>query len=244
MEVIASRDFNQLFIYLDILFLVGLTGLLFYTKRYMTIIFGLLGGVIYFLVDYGIFYQLLGTRVIEGATPITFLLWLSMSYGFTNFAWIWLFFNRDKRFLEWSLLIPLGWFAVALLSQNFGAGFALISISRGTSSYHGFMALILFAGYGFLIFRNLRNEKGSGERVDLKRLLLMGILVQFAWEFILLITGIRAAGVMPLIVNSLLETNLGMPIIYFIHKAVTRFYSEDLRVIKPLPGIESKTVKL
>lgn len=243
MEVIASRDFNQLFIYLDILFLVGLAGLLFYTKRYMTIIFGLFGGIIYFLVDYGIFYLLLGTRVIEGANPVTFLLWLSMSYGFTNFAWIWLFFNRDKRFLEWSVLIPLGWFAVALLSQNFGAGFAQISISRGTSSYHGFMALVLFAGYGYLVLQNLRHEKGSGERVDLKRLLGMGILVQFAWEFVLLITGIRAAGVMPLIVNSLLETNLGMPIIFFIHRAVTKFYSEDLRVIKPLPGSESKTVK-
>lgn len=243
MEVIASRDFNHLYIYLDILFLIGLAGLLFYAKRYMTIIFGLLGGVIYFLVDYGIFYLLLGTRVIEGAAPATFLLWLSMSYGFTNFAWIWLFFNRDKRFFEWSLLIPLGWFAVALLSQNFGSGFAQISISRGTSSYHGFMALILFAGYGLLIFRNLRHEKGSTERVDLKRLLGMGILVQFSWEFVLLITGIRAAGVMPLIVNSLLETNLGMPIIFFIHKAVTRFYSEDLRVIKPLPGTEDKTAK-
>ena len=198
MEVIASRDFNQLFIYLDILFLAGLAGLLFYMKRYMTILFGILGGVICFLVDYGIFYHLLGTRVIEGARPFTFLLWLSMSYGFTNFVWIWLFFNKDKRFFEWSLLIPLGWFAIALLSQNFGSGFSQISISRGTSSYHGFMALVLLAGYTVLIFRNLKYEKGSGERVDLKRILGMGILVQFAWEFVLLITGIRAAGVMPL----------------------------------------------
>ena len=163
MEVIASRDFNQLFIYLDIFFLVGLSALLFYSRRYMTIIFGLLGGIIYFLVDYGIFYKLLGTRVINGAQPFVFLLWLSMSYGFTNFAWIWLFLNRDKRFWEWSTFIVAGWLAVALLSQNFGSGFQQISISRGTSSYHGFMALVLFAGYAFLVILNIRNEKRGGE---------------------------------------------------------------------------------
>ncbi len=243
MELIASRDFNQLFIYLDILFLAGLAAILFYSKRYMTILFGIFGGIIYFLVDYGIFYRILGTRVIKGAQPITFLLWLSMSYGFTNFAWIWLFFNKDKRFFEWSVLIPVGWLAVALLSQNFGSGFAEISISRGTSSYHGFMALILFAGYTLLIFMNLKNEKISGERIDIKKLLLMGILVQFSWEFILLITGIRTAGIMPLIVNSLLETNLGMPIIYFIHKAVTKFYSEDLKVVRTLSSPKADTAK-
>jgi hypothetical protein len=243
MEVIASRDFNQLFIYLDLLFLVGLAAILFYTKRYMTIIFGLLGGVIYFLVDYGVFYRILGTRVISGARPFTFLLWLSMSYGFTNFAWIWLFFNKDKRFFEWSVLIPAGWLAVALLSQNFGSGFAEISISRGTSSYHGFMALILFAGYALLIFMNLKNEGLTGKRVDIKKLLLMGIAVQFSWESILLITGIRAAGILPLIVNSLIETNLGMPIIYFIHKAVTKFYSEDLRVIRTIKSAETDIIK-
>ncbi|MDX1359218.1 MAG: hypothetical protein R3232_10340 [Clostridia bacterium] len=244
MEVIASRDFNQLFIYLDIFFLVGLSALLFYSRRYMTIIFGLLGGIIYFLVDYGIFYKLLGTRVINGAQPFVFLLWLSMSYGFTNFAWIWLFLNRDKRFWEWSTFIVAGWLAVALLSQNFGSGFQQISISRGTSSYHGFMALVLFAGYAFLVILNIRNEKRGGERIDIKRLLFMGILVQFSWEFILLITGIRAAGIMPLTVNSLLETNLGMPIIFFIHRAVTRFYSEDLRVIRTVELDKSRTADI
>ncbi|MFO7611918.1 MAG: hypothetical protein R6W99_05445 [Clostridia bacterium] len=239
MEVIASRDFNQLYIYLDILFLAGLASLLFYARKYMTLIFGLFGGVVYFLVDYGIFYLLLGTRAVHGADPVVFLLWLSMSYGFTNFVWIWLFLNRDKRFLEWSVLIVAGWLAVALLSQNLGRSFGEISISRGTSSYHGAMALILFAGYAFLIFLNIRSEKEGNPRIDIARLLFMGILVQFSWEAVLLITGIRSPGIYPLIVNSLLETNLGMPIIYFIHKTATGIYSEELgnvRVVSVQPN--------
>lgn len=35
------------------------------------------------------------------------LLWMSMSYGFTNFTWIWLWLSKDKHLLEWSLLTQL-----------------------------------------------------------------------------------------------------------------------------------------
>lgn len=123
MEVVPSRVLNLLYVVLDIGFLVFLAGVLLACKRYAAALFGVFGGLLYFLVDYGGFYLLLGTRTVEGADPFWFLLWLSMSYGFTNFAWIWLWLDRDGRTLEWSLLIPAGWLAVSLLSQNFGAEF-------------------------------------------------------------------------------------------------------------------------
>ena len=86
MEVIPSRVLNELYIYLDIGFLLLLLGILLFTKRYLAAIAGLCGGLLYFLVDYGGFYLLLGTRTVEGADPFWFLLWMSMSYGFTNFV--------------------------------------------------------------------------------------------------------------------------------------------------------------
>lgn len=233
MEVVAARVLNELYIYLDIGFLLILLGILLYTKRYTAAIFGFLGGLLYFLVDYGGFYLLLGTRVVSGADPFWFLLWLSMSYGFTNFVWIWLWLDRDKHSLEWSVLIISGWLTSALLSQNFGSGFAEISISRGTGSYHGIMAILLFVGYGILCLKNIR-AKEEKDRVDLKWILAIGILVQFSWEFILLITGIRPQGILPLVVNSLLETNLGLPYLYFIHKAVTKRRREDLTRVSHL----------
>ena len=86
-EIVASRVLNTLYIYLDIGFLLFLAVTLLVLKRYAAAIFGFLGGLLYFAVDYGIFYQLLGTRTVTGADPFWFLLWLSMSYGFTNFVW-------------------------------------------------------------------------------------------------------------------------------------------------------------
>jgi hypothetical protein len=226
MEIVAAREFNSLYIYLDIAWLIIYAVILLWRKRHIAFIAGLAGGIIYFAVDYGIFYLALKTRVITGADPFWFLLWLSMSYGFTNFAWIWILLDRDNNKIEWSLLTIIGWVAVAMLSQNFGTHFPVISIHRGTSAYHGIMALILAAGYLYLIIRNFR--AAPGEKVNLLRLMAIGIAVQFSWELVLLLTGIRPIGIMPLIIDSLIETNMGMPYLYLIHRAISRRYNENL----------------
>jgi hypothetical protein len=219
-DIVAARTLNTLYIYLDLAWLVLFCGLLLYFKRRMALIVGLLAGVLYFLVDYGIFYRLLGTRVVQGADPFWFLLWLSSSYGITNFAWIWLLLDRDGHAVEWSALIVTAWLAIALLSQNLGAAFPVISIHRGTGAYHGVMAVILFAGYLYVIVQNLRGK----EKINILWLMAIGIGVQFSWEAVLLVTGIRPAGLGALVVNSLIETNLGLPLTYFIHRAITQKY--------------------
>ena len=228
MEIIPARIFNSLYIYIDIVWLIAILVILVLTKRYMALIVGIIGGIIYFAVDYGIFYMLLGTREVIGANTLVILLWLSISYGFTNFAWIWLWLDRDRHTLEWSLLFIMGWVATALLSQNFGDSFLSISIRRGTTSYHGVMALLMLTGYLILIIKNIMTQERS-KKINILWILSIGILVQFSWEAILLISGIRTMGIMPLIVNSLLETNMGLPFLFLIHKAINNRYGENFR---------------
>ena len=235
-EVIAARTMNSLYIWLDIAYLMMLLGVLLWTKRRQAVIAGLIGGALYFAVDYGMFYLLLGTRQVVGADPFWFLLWLSISYGFTNFVWIWLWLDRDGHTLQWSILIVAGWLATALLSQNFGNQFSQISIMRGTNDYHGIMALILVIGYGIVCIYNIR-LKDKTKKIPVLWILAIGILVQFGWEFVLNITGIRNQSLQTLIVNSLLETNLGLPYLYFIHRAVHKRRDEALH--KQLPDNET-----
>ena len=97
MDFIIARSFNSLYIFLDIAWLLLFTLILLFSRRYLAILAGLAGCVIYFAVDYGIFYHLLGTREVTGGDPLWVLLWLSISYGLTNFAWIWLLLDRDGR---------------------------------------------------------------------------------------------------------------------------------------------------
>lgn len=224
MDFTVARTFNSLYIILDIVWLILFIGILLYFKKRLAVLVGIAAGILYFVVDYGIFYQLLGTRNVEGAATSWFLFWLSMSYGFTNFSWIWLLLDRDGRAIEWSLLPILGWITVGQLSSNFGNNFTAISISRGTGSYHGMMAFILLAGYLTVVFRNLNGDDG----VNILWLMAIGIGVQFSWEASLLINGIRPAIWQPLVINSLIETNLGVPYTYYIHKYVTARWREDL----------------
>ena len=96
MDYIVARELNSLYIFLDIGFLLILGFVLYWTKRRQAFWFGLAGAILYFIVDYGGFYLLLGTREVNGANTMWFLLWLSTSYGFTNFAWIWLFLDKGE----------------------------------------------------------------------------------------------------------------------------------------------------
>jgi len=239
-EVIAQRVFNPLYIYLDIVFLVALCVLLGVKKKFLTLLFGIAGGILYMLVDYGIFHLLTGSRHIEGGNLFWVLLWMSMSYGITNFVWIWLWFSKDKHLLEWSLLILVWWIAAPLLAGTFGANLPNIKIWRETGAYHGYMALILVLGYGAAIGINLFRKKKE-ERFPLGWMLAIGILVQFAWEVSLLIGGIRSAEIADwgqklntLVVNSLLETNLGAVPIFCIYVAVTAKFTEDLKKRDPV----------
>ena len=234
-EIIARRQFAPLYIWLDLAFLILLAGLLLWKKQYLTVLVGFIMGLVYMAVDYGIFHLVCHARSITpGYSLFWVLLWMSMSYGFTNFAWIWLWISKDPHLFEWSLLILGWWFCCPLLTQTFAGDQPPIVIQRTTGSYHGWMAAILFVGYLGLVIYNLW-QKNRARRIQIPWLLAIGILVQFGWEAGLLLGGVRSAGfslgekLLPLIVNSLLETNLGMPYIYLIFLAVTARFTQQLR---------------
>ena len=245
-DIIARRQFDPLYMWLDIAFLAVLAALLIWKKKYTTLIVGIVFGFVYFAVDYGIFHLVFHARTIsEGYSLFWVLLWMSMSYGFTNFVWIWLWISKDKRLLEWSALILFWWLCAPMLAATFGNSENPIVIQRTTGAYHGYMALILFVGYLALIVWNLA-QKDKTLRVNILWLLAIGVLVQFGWEAGLLLGGIRSAGfenfadkLLTLVTNSLLETNLGMPYIYAIFLAYSKFFTERLQKRKtPLTFLE------
>ncbi len=245
-DIIARRQFDPLYMWLDIAFLAVFAALLVWKKKYTTLIVGIVFGFVYFAVDYGIFHLVFHARTIsEGYSLFWVLLWMSMSYGFTNFVWIWLWISKDKRLLEWSALILFWWLCAPMLAATFGNSENPIVIQRTTGAYHGYMALILFVGYLALIVWNLA-QKDKTLRVNILWLLAIGVLVQFGWEAGLLLGGIRSAGfenfadkLLTLVTNSLLETNLGMPYIYAIFLAYSKFFTERLQKRKtPLTFLE------
>lgn len=249
MEIIAQRVFSPLYIYLDIVYLLFFCTLLVLKKKYLTLFFALFGGVLYMVVDYGIFYAALHSRTVTGGSTFWVLLWMSMSYGITNFAWIWLWISKDKHLFGWSLLIMAWWISAPLIA-SMGGGEATITTSRTTGSYHGVMGLILFVGYAACIVYNFF-QKEKAKQFPLLWMLIIGILVQFGWEFSLLIGGIRSATITDwgaklttLTVNSLVETNLGMPIIFPLYALITSRFTEDLKKRLPFASFTQRVAEI
>ncbi len=232
-QITPTRSLNLLYIILDTIFLIVLLSLLIYKKRFLTSLFGLFGGVIYTLVDFVGFYLLAHSRSIyinnELANAwMTFLVlfWMSMSYGFTNFVFIWLCLSKDKYLKEWLILI-IGWWLIAPSISKLG-GDPNIVTTRTTNEYHAYMGIVLVISYLVLIILMLIKKKIF---VNILILNLIGISVQFGWEFALLINGIRPLNemsIVTLIINSLMETNLGMPLILLIFYYTKKFVNEDL----------------
>lgn len=190
-ELIARRTFSPLYIWLDIAFLIVLGTVLLFKKKYMTFLVGLLAGFLYMLVDYGIFHLVCHARTIsEGYSLFWVLLWMSMSYGFTNFVWIWLWISKDKNLFEWSLLILGWWFCCPLITGTFTDGEALTRLNgthRRTSRLYG----------DYSVCRISRTDslesflQKQTNRVPIPWLLAIGILVQLGWEAGLLLGGIQ-----------------------------------------------------
>lgn len=230
--IVAQRLFSPLYIVLDSVFLVLLLAALLLRKRYMTVLFSLGGGVLYMIVDYGIFHLALHTRSIEGGSMFWVLLWMSLSYGVTNFALLWIWLRKDEYFVEYTAAVWVWWICCPLIATMGGDEY--IRIQRTTGAYHGFMAVFMAVSYFALIAYNLL-QKDKDKRFRIAWLFVLGVLVQLGWEAGLLIGGIRSADfdpfqkLMTLVTNSLVETNLGLPAIYCIYLLLSSRYGENLK---------------
>ena len=232
-DYLVTRSFNVLYIWIDAVLLLAFLGVLVRTRRRAALIVGLLGGVLYLIVDYGFFYVLLRTRTVVGMSVLPLEFWLSFSYGITNMAWMWLWFDEPGNRWEWSVLFPAGWLTSASVSQGLGGAFHGVQIARHVSSYHGIMVVFALVGYGWLAIHNLRHPD---DRYSIRSALTIGIGTQFTWEAVLMISGIRPLAWRPLVIDSLIETNLGAPFMLLIVKALRVRYPREFVV---LPGSTS-----
>lgn len=251
-QITPTRDLNLLYIILDSIFICVFIGLLIWKKRYSTLIFALFGGVLYTVVDYCGFYLLSGSRTvsINGETVgagYTFLvlLWMSMSYGITNFAFMWVLLSRDRCRKYWVFMIVMWWMICPSMSEL--GGEATIQTFRTTGKYHGWMAVVMAVQWIALMIVLMRKDGGKAF-VSIFRLCAIGFFVQFGWEFALLINGIRplnSASIQTLIVNSFLETNMCMPIIFLINHFWRKRFNEDMtRAVKGVadPAVDDRQV--
>lgn len=241
LSITPSRSLNCLYIAIDSLFVVFFVVFLFYKKRKEAAIVGLMAGVLYFVVDYVFFYHVSDSRVVlfdgESAPEwgyAVYLLWHELSSGITNFALLWLAVFKDKDLKLWLCLV-FGWWLLAPAIAELGGERTIVTY-RTTEAYHGWMALIAAIGYIALIVYDFLVPKEN--RVNVLWLFLIGFGVQFVWEGAFLLYGIRPwddSSFATLIIDSLVETNLGMPYLYALYRLYEKHKEKRIASRKPLP---------
>lgn len=163
---------------------------------------------------------------------------MSVSYGFLDFALILLWLSKDKTHYFYSAIVVIWLICCPLISDFiniFSSQVTAIKTTRTTNKYHAVMGILMVVGYFIIIIMNIT---GKYEKIPVVRLFIIGFMAQFLWEIILFIFGIRfcdnniAKIVNTILRDSLVETNLGMPYLYFIYKGLSKKFNEDLSKAK------------
>lgn len=219
---VVARTIGIDFIYFDIIFITIWVVFLIKKKYWTPIIFGILGWIIYIFVDYVYWYLITQTRHYIGPLdPFLFFIWFCFSPGFVQFSYVIVMFEKRNKneLLFWTLLFYIGWTLVSVGSQVIPLNDTIIEVYRNMDVENQrlnelIMVLINIGVAAILYFKKkLRLE-------DVLYLFLVGTLVEFALEFTLSVSGIRQGqggwNILTMIVNTLLEFNLGIILMYLL----------------------------
>jgi hypothetical protein len=233
----VGRRFHVDYIYFDCLFLsMWIISVLIYGYRRSKLpaILACVGLVVYYAVDYGIWYCVRGIRKITGPVhPALLMLWVSATPGIVHPSWVMLMMQgiyhktmSRKEILFWTCLFITVQATPAFLQTMFHLDDRLITISRDMSrGSHVLMVLMFCVGYGILMFCQI-------PVADLVKLFVIGVAVEGLFEYSLWLSGIRSTAFRAVIFDSIFEFNCGIALVYIIWSLSL---PKEERPIKPPP---------
>lgn len=217
------RTFGIDYIFVDLVFLFVFHFFLIRRKKYIPLIAFWLGGLAIFIIDWGFWLQVTNMRELrlpDAFLPMlakywrtfTFMFWFSFSYGLM-FSWMFLMFEQKGQRIFWTVLLWGGWLSVAFLSQHiplFDDSFTTIRHMGGSR-----IIQIILAAAGYILLFILRYDWRK-----IFYLFMVGFLTHFMMESSLWISGIRSGQLSVMFINSLIESNMGVPILFILYDKI------------------------
>jgi hypothetical protein len=222
---VVIRVFDADFMLLDLLFTAFWIAILYRQGYIKALIFGCLGIILNFTIDFGIWYNIMGIRTVEGlpagVSPLAFFIYFSITYGMVQYSYVQVMFtirgtdsrNEGKRRLKWSLLLFGGWLLIAYLSKIIHLDNTEVTVARAMNEQRFIEVFVVIVEY--LVLAILAHQKKYD--LNMKRIgyiFFVGFFVHFSMEFTLLLPGIRRSSIFDLVFNSILEFNMGAPLLY------------------------------
>jgi hypothetical protein len=219
------RTFGIDYIFFDLVFLFVFHFLMIRNRKIIPLVAFWLGGLAIFIIDWGFWMQVSGIRKLElppSFLPFlpeywrvfTFMFWFSFSYGLM-FSWMFLMFEPKGRRIFWTVLLWGGWLTVAFLSQYIHLNDGTIQTLRMMGGSR--ITQIIIAAGGFILLFILRYNWKM-----ILYLFCIGFMTHFMMESSLWLSGIRPGNLSVLLINSLIESNMGVPILYVLYDKVLK----------------------
>ena len=156
------------------------------------------------------------TRSYSGPiNPLLFFLWFCFSPGFVMFSYVIVMFEKRnlKELIIWTFFFFIGWISVAIGSQLIPLDDRIIEVSRNMNIANQRLNEMIMVFINIIVALILYLKKKL-RLEDIFYIFLVGTLVEFSLEMSLAVSGIRQAqgswSILLLIVNTLLEFNLGI----------------------------------
>ncbi|MFW9768334.1 MAG: hypothetical protein ACFFF9_05725 [Candidatus Thorarchaeota archaeon] len=219
------RVFDVDFMFLDLAFTIFWIALLYRRGYIKPLLFGVLGIILNFIIDYGIWYSVMGIRTLEGLpiwmSPLSFFVYFSITYGMVQYSYVQVMFSfqstdenseRWRRY-RWSALLFGGWLVIGFISFFWSFMDSEVTVIRYMNEQRFIEVAVVIAMYALLAYLASRKKFDLNLR-RIAYIFSVGFFVHFSMEFTLLLSGIRKSGVFDLVFNSFLEFNMGTPLLY------------------------------
>ncbi|MFW9844273.1 MAG: hypothetical protein ACFFEV_06845 [Candidatus Thorarchaeota archaeon] len=236
-ESVVIRVFDVDFILFDLLF-TSVWIIVLYKKGYIKpLLFGLMGIVINLIVDYGIWYSIMGIRTIDGLpswmSPFAFFAYFSITYGMMQYSYVQVMFTnkpdqpeeekRDR--IQMATLFFGGWLLIAYLSVLAPIYDIEMTVTRTMTNQRIIEIIVVIVEYAILGILAYKKKYGLNLST-IGYIFLVGFFVHFSMEFTLFLPGIRQSGLFDLVFNSIVEFNMGTPILYLMLNALIPYLEE------------------
>ena len=221
---VVQREVNSSIILFDVIAVLIWIIALIRNKRWIALVFSGIGFALYYFIDAIVWMTWMKSRSIESSmNPYLVQLWLQLGPGVIHPSFVCVMLEgtfgpyRQTIRREFWLVLFLGvQFVPALMQQTFQFG-SLIQVSRNMNSQRWIFVLIAVLGYLYLISKHVSVP-------NLWKLFLICVTVESCFELSLFISGIRKATLQTMIVDSLIEFNVGAGLVVALWRL---FYSAE-----------------
>ena len=207
---------------------------LLYHKHRRALYFCIIGYTVYYFVDAIVWMQFMNVRWIHSPyNPYLVQLWLQLGPGIIHPSFVILMFEStfgpERTSIKrefWVILFILVQFTPCLLQQSFKFG-SVIEVGRSMQSQR--WLFVLLAGIGYMV---LIQQQVSRKNLWLIFMICFG--VEGCFELSLFISDIRIASLKTMIVDSIIEFNVGAGLIFYIWKLMMS--KDELELMKYQDG--------